>query len=107
MPHFNINFTPQDPKPKDTEILIGSAYVQPHEQDGHPGATVSVESQIAMGDIYIAQRNRIQYYEGKISTEGVLSGWVQDRAEQVVVVGHARRPALEGTMLADHLQAGA
>lgn len=56
-----------------------------HEQDGKPGATISVQSGIVSGDIYVIQRNKLRHVNGGMPDETSLFAYSQDNGEQVVV----------------------
>jgi len=56
-----------------------------HEPDGHPGATISLESVFANGDIYVAQRTRVAFYDGYLNEQDQLRALVHNGGEQVVL----------------------
>ena len=56
-----------------------------HEQDGKPGATISVQSGIVSGDIYVIQRNKLRHYSGTMPDASTLFAYSEDNGEQVVI----------------------
>lgn len=56
-----------------------------HEQDGKPGATISVQSGIVGGDIYVIQRNKLRHYDGTMPDASTLFAYSDDNGEQIVI----------------------